>query len=148
MTVPTVSTMLPPRGRPPFQPRRRRDRGEEDRGARNIQHVLFINEHQEGDNSRTHTNTHPLSHTQTRTQTHTYLPHLTRLLIWFGRAIKDSSSKLRGLLTQVAPHFSLSWLTQITFRSSARPNSLTQNSITLFFIFSNASSLPPSIWGC
>lgn len=51
---------------PRFQPTRGRRRGEEDRGARNIQHVLFINEHQEEDDSRTHTNTHSASlmHTQ------------------------------------------------------------------------------------
>lgn len=41
-----------------FNPQEGRRRGEEDRGARNIQHVLFINEHQEEDDSRTHTNTH------------------------------------------------------------------------------------------
>lgn len=35
-----------------------RDGGKEDRGAQNIQHVLFINEHQGEDNSSTHTNTH------------------------------------------------------------------------------------------
>lgn len=62
--VPTVSAMLPPRGRYPFQPMKGRDRAKgKDRGARNIQHVLFINERQGVDNSSTHTNTH--SHTQT-----------------------------------------------------------------------------------
>lgn len=59
----SIYAMLPPRGR--YTPLKGRDRGKEDRGARNIQHVLFINEHQGVDNSSTQTNTH--------THTHTYL---------------------------------------------------------------------------